>query len=130
MSDKIIYGNNLTVYRHSRVTRLDDPDLAGSVGPVDSVIFTLPERVSYEDLEDTSIHIAKDKEYLWDILPQYYRHSKWKPLELLDIIAQFQPEPIVDYSVPLPIGLEVHLPPEDYIDEAVNGASLVDVAEL
>jgi len=127
MADQLIQRNSVSVYRHANAVRLDE---ATNVAPVNAVIFRTPERISFEDMDDTIIHIAYADEYLWDIAAKYYKHLRWTPLDLAEILAQFQPAPIVDYSTPLPAGLEVYIPSEEFIEDVVLGPSLTESPEL
>jgi len=109
-----------SLYRHSRLTQKEDG----------SVFFTLPERVSFDDQDDVTTHIANGQEFLWDIAQQYYKRVYVSPLDLWEVLMQFQPEPIQDPSVPVPLGQEVYIPSLEWIEEVAFGQSLADVPEL
>lgn len=107
------------VYRHALAKTLDDG----------TIITALPERLPFEDRNDTILHIANGRERLWDLAQRYYpnRTFNW---DLWDVIMQFQPEPITDPSVPLPSGKEVFIPSADYIDEVFDGPTLAAFPEI
>lgn len=130
MAERIILTTPLSAYRHAYAKINDDPDELGSVGPLNSVVFTLPERAEFEELEDTTIHIALGGEFLWDVATQYYKDVRWKPIDVVEFLAGWQPTPITDYSVPLYDGQEIHLPPPDYIDEVFNGIPLIETPKV
>jgi len=109
-----------SIYRHALAVRTDEG----------AIIFELPERLPFEDRDDTIVHIANGQEYLWDLAQRYYSNTRAQAFDLWDVIAQFQPEPIVDSSVPLPEGKEILIPSIDYIEEVVSGPSLASTPEL
>lgn len=102
------------VYRHAFAKTLDDG----------SVVNTLPERLPADDRDDTILHIANGREFLWDLAQRYY---PGQPLgwDLWEVIMQFQPSPFQDASVPIPEGTEVLIPSVEYIDDVYNGPSLI-----
>jgi hypothetical protein len=91
---------------------------------------TLPERIPYIEYEDTEIHVCGGAEYLHSIVVHHYKDSLSEPLEAVEVIAQFQPDPIIDYSVPLPSGYILLLPPSSYFHEVAYGQSLTETPDI
>lgn len=108
-----------SIYRHALAIQKDDG----------SVIFLLPERLPFEDRDDTISHIGNGEEYLWDLALRYYpdRPNSW---DLWDVIMQFQTEPIQDASIPVPKGREILIPSDEYLEEVVSGQPLSEVPEI
>lgn len=109
-----------SVYRHALAVRKDDG----------SIIFQVPERIPFEDRDDTIVHVCNGQEYLWELAQRYYGDIRDVALDLWDIIAQFQPEPVTDSSVPIAEGTEILIPSIDYIEEVVSGESLSETPEI
>lgn len=109
-----------SVYRHASYFTRDDG----------AMFFHVPERISFNYDDDFTVHIANGHEYLWDLALHYFRGIYGSPIDLWDIIAQFQPEPIQDPSVPLPQGKEIYIPTADFLEEFVQGPSLAEAPEL
>ena len=109
-----------SLYRHASIRRLDDG----------TVLHTLPERLPYENRDDTTIHIATGGAYLWDLAKLHYGQTQPSAWDLWEVIAEFQPVPITDASLPLRKGTEIHIPSDEYIAEVVDGAPLSDTPEI
>lgn len=109
-----------SLYRHAPAVLADDG----------SVLFLNPERVPFEDRDDTIEYTATGHEYLWDIALAHYGLTYIGDIDLGEVIANFQPEPIQDLSVPVAEGRELHIPSMDYITEVVKGPPLSDEPEL
>ena len=109
-----------SIYRHALGVQEDDG----------SILFSLPERLPFEDRDDTIIHVGNGQEYLWDLAHRYYGRSRSTAFDLWEIIMSFQPEPIQDASIRVVEGKEILIPSLDYIAETVNGPSLTESPEL
>lgn len=120
------YQDSLGLYlsglaRHARAYR---DDATGKI------FLTLPERLPFINREDTRIHKCKGAERVLDLALLYYRNIYSDPVDYWPVIAQFQPEPIIDPFIPLAAGLIVLIPSPSYIQEIVNGDTLVDFPQL
>jgi hypothetical protein len=92
---------------------------------------TLPERLPHQVRDDTFVHPCKEGgEYLLDIAVYYYKNQIANPVDCWEIIAQFQEDPIVDGSVPLPGGTALQIPSIEYIIEVALGEQLRQYPEL
>lgn len=109
-----------SLYRHAAAVQAEDG----------SVIFLNPERLPYIERDDTIQYNATGLEYLWEIALTQYGTASVGNIDLAEVIAQFQPEPIQDLSVPVPENTELLIPSMDYIEEIVRGPSLIDEAVL
>jgi hypothetical protein len=109
-----------STYRHARAIQFDDG----------RIIFRLPERIPFEDRDDSILHISNGRERLWDLAQLYYGSEVRDAIDLWEVIAQFQPEPIQDPSIPLQAGLSVLIPSLEYIEDVAFGDSLSDVPEI
>jgi hypothetical protein len=87
---------------------------------------TLPERLPHVLSEFVTTHVCKGEERLQNIANKYYRGLLEFPLDAVDIIAQFQEEPIIDTSVPLEPNRVILIPPLSYIQEIAYGDSLTE----
>lgn len=108
------------LYRHAQAFKKSDGTL----------YYSNPERIPYEERDDTIIHTCYGGEFLWDLAILYYKDAYPTPLDLAEVIAQFQPDPIVDWSVPMIRGREVLIPSVEYLEEVAFGDSLLDQQEL
>lgn len=79
-----------------------------------------PDRIAYEEREDTIIHEAMDGETVYGLAEKYFGEDGWKRW---DIIAQFQPNPIIDPTVPFEVGQTVYIPSRRFIEERVTNKS-------
>jgi len=109
-----------SIYRHAPADQLPDG----------TVIFLLPERVEFEDDDDVIIHRANANEYLWDICMRYYGQVQLNTMDLPEVLANFQPDPILDLSLPLAEGRDVYIPSMDFIQDVAKGPSLADTPAL
>lgn len=109
-----------SLYRHSYMKQFTDGVVA----------FTLPERIPFYERDDTTIFIPTGQEYLWDVALSHYGKVTSFNIDLGEVIAQFQPEPIQDLSIKLIAEKEIYVPSMAYIFEVVRGPSLVTEAEL
>lgn len=108
------------LYRHSTVVSLDDG----------SVVYRLPERLRYLPMDGTISHVCVNGELLWDIAVLYYGRWRSRALDLWEVLAQFQPSPILDASVPLKSGKVILVPPVEYIEEIAYGTSLATLPAI
>jgi hypothetical protein len=90
---------------------------------------TLPERVPYVEYEDTETHICTG-EYLHSVVVNHYKNTLLEPLEAVEVVANYQPDPIVDWSVPLEPGRILLLPPAAYFHEVAYGESLTESPDI
>lgn len=109
-----------SLYRHATILKYGDGGL----------IFTVPERLPYIERDDTTLYVTRGGEYLWDIAIKQYGRSVPKAWDLWQVIAEFQPEPIQDSSLPLAAGKELYLPSVQYINEVAFGDSLANLPVL
>jgi hypothetical protein len=116
-----------SLYRHANAVRIDD-----SPGGIDdnAVVWQVPERLPFENRPDNIIHIVTRGERIYDLAQFYFSHFVPNAVDLWEVIAQFQPEPIIDPSVPLTPNREIYIPSKDYIDEVAQGAVLIEVPDL
>lgn len=109
-----------SLYRHAQLVQHENGD----------TLFTLPERIPFIDRDDNTLFIASGREYLWHVAIHHYKTISIYNIDLIDVIAQFQPEPIQDTSVRLKERQEVYIPSLHFIAEVVQGPSLIEEAEL
>jgi hypothetical protein len=109
-----------SLYRHAMAVQDEDS----------TVIFLNPERVSFEDRDDTTIYISNGTEYLWDMAQTHYGNISLGDISLIEVIAQFQPDPIQDLSIRPKEQLEMYIPSMAFINEVVLGPSLAEEPEL
>lgn len=98
--------------------------------PSGLLYLSLPERLPWQPRNDTVLYSAKEGEYLFDIVAGHYSNIYSAPWYIVEIVAQFQPIPLIDPSVPLPAGLEIQLPSTEYIETVALGDSLAETPEL
>lgn len=108
-------------YRHAQAFKRSDTGV---------LYFGNPERIPYEDRDDTTLYVCYGGEFLWDICVDFYKHAYPNPQDLVDAVAGFQPVPLVDWSTPFPAGKALYMPSIDFIEETVFGDSLLDVQDL
>jgi len=94
------------------------------------IFLSLPEALPFEDADGTIIHVSRGGERLHDLASKYYRHVLQEPLEAVPIIAQFQPERIIDVSVTIRNRQIVLIPPPEYMQETAFGESLTDFPDI
>ena len=104
------------LYRHADAVRLSSGQ----------ILFRNPERIPYEHRPDTVLHIAAEGETLQDLAIRYYGQFYDDPVDKWEVIAQFQPDGLVDGSVALVAGQEILIPSPEYIAEVVNGPTLAE----
>jgi hypothetical protein len=81
---------------------------------------SLTERVPFRFrvLSDTRQHVVSDGETLWGLAARLYAGLP-RPAGLWWVIADFQPEPIVDPTIALSAGQILHLPSLRVVQEQV-----------
>ena len=84
---------------------------------IDRVLPYAPFR--YEEFEDTIKHICKDGEMLWEIAAKYYTNLIEYPSMFYDIIADFQPTPILDPTLSRSAGEVIYVPTIRVIKERI-----------
>jgi hypothetical protein len=70
---------------------------------------------NFQKFEDTTIHICKGGEMIWEIAAQYYKDIFERPSMWYWIIADFQPSPILDATLAMQQGQKVYIPSERVI---------------
>jgi hypothetical protein len=108
------------VYKHAPLARRED----------DSLMFMLPERISFDPDDEYTMHVCQGNERLRDLAIKYYYRAHYNPLDLWPIIRDFQPEPIQDASIPLKAGTIVYMPSDEFIEEIAHGDPLSDTPEV
>jgi hypothetical protein len=91
---------------------------------------TTPERLPFVEYDGAIPHICKGDEYLQDIANLYFRNLIDYPVDIAEIIAQYQEDPILDLSIPLSTNRVISVPPLSYIMEVAYGESLADNPKL
>lgn len=91
----------------------------GFTDPTDgSFMLEDPEPFSYVDRPDTRVHEVRGGDRL-DTLAELYFPSFDRPAGLWWIIADFQPDPIIDPTRELPIGSTIFVPSERVVLEEI-----------
>lgn len=108
------------LYRHSTVEVSD----SGIIYP------GVPERITWTQRDDTVLYRTAESEYLFDIVVGFYKVFYAQPLFVVEIVAQFQPRPIIDVSVPLPANYELQLPSTDFIESVALSDADVWLPEM
>lgn len=98
--------------RHSFTIAVRDAD--------DTVLLTDPEPFTYRDLPDNRIHRVAEGDTLWSIANQYFSGLP-RPAGLYWIVMDFQPTPIHDPTVKLPLGEVLVIPSVRTVLEEVFG---------
>jgi hypothetical protein len=91
---------------------------------------TVPERLPHLLSDGVQTHICKGEERLQNLANKYYKGLLEAPIDAVDVIAQFQEEPILDTSVPLEPNRVLLIPPASYVQEIAYGDSLTEYPEL
>ena len=91
--------------------------------------WSIPERLVYDDLDGCIYQEAAGGEYLVDLVISQYKELYANPTVLLGVVCEFQPDPIIDPSIPLRPGQVIVFPPFDYCDEAFS-APMVEYPEV
>jgi len=111
----------LGLYRHGAIIQQTDG----------SLVTTLPERVEFQERSDTLIHVVAEGERLTDLAVLYYKEVFGDAaVDMWEVIAQFQPTPIIDGTIALPVDAEILIPSEDFIRDEAFGSSLSEVPEV
>jgi hypothetical protein len=90
----------------------------------DEVHISRPERLPHVQRDDTIVHICKEGERLQDIAVAYYKDAFAEPVDMWEVIAQFQEDPIVDGSVPPGADRVLLIPSAEYVKEVALGDPL------
>jgi hypothetical protein len=106
--------------RHGYAYRNDDNE----------VHLTLPERLPHVLSDDTVTYVCNGTERLQDIAVKMYKGLMDSPIDAVEIIAQFQEDPIVDTSIPPVANRVLMLPSLGYIQEIAYGDSLTEYPEI
>jgi len=109
------------VYRHSSV----DYDFREAV-----LVCTLPEAFTYALIDDIIEYEVGVECFLHDICHEVYADKFDDTLALVEAVAQFQPIPISDMSVPLSPGTQLLLPSYSALNDYMTGESLADTPRL
>jgi hypothetical protein len=98
----------------------------------DRVFISLPERVPPMERDDSGVHVVQSDggETLMDVAILYYKELFQNPVDMAEIIAQFQEHTVVDMSVPLDQGTILLLPSVEFIADVALGDSLSEFPQL
>lgn len=88
----------------------------------DSFLLEDPEPFVFRELADTRSHTVEDGDSLFNLAGRYFA-SFDRPTGLWWIIADFQPEPIIDPTRKLAIGRTLFVPSERVVSEDVFNES-------
>lgn len=84
--------------------------------PVDGRL-SLSERepFGFRELRDTTIHLSREGDSWWTLAGHYYEafvtaDLAFDPSQLWWILADFQPEPVIDPTVVIPVGTALYIP--------------------
>lgn len=85
------------------------------------LFLTDPEPFRFIDLPDNRQHIAKHGDTWWGLAARYYAADGLvdNPTDLWSIIADFQPEPVVDPTLRIEPGRTIHIPSIETIFQRV-----------
>jgi hypothetical protein len=72
----------------------------------------------YRDLPDTRIHVAAEGETLHGLAAAYFRGLP-RPEQFFWVIADFQPEPIRDATIPLDPERRIYIPSVRVLEEQI-----------
>lgn len=92
--------------------------------PSPSGALMLAERIPfrYKERDDTRVVIARDGDTLWGLANRAYEGLP-RPAGLWWVIADFQPEPIVDPTLKLVPGQRLYVPSLRVVEEEILAAS-------
>jgi len=90
----------------------------------------LPERIPHVEDDRAVTHVCNGNENLFDIVVNFYRRKVRSPIDVVEVVAQFQEEPIIDYSVPLAAQRVLMLPSVAYIQDVAFGDSLAEFPKI
>jgi len=91
---------------------------------------SLPERLPHVVDERSVTYICGGAERLHDIVIEHYDGKITDPIDAVEIVAQYQEDPIIDYSLPLHAGRVLLLPPPSYIQDVAYGDSLSEFPKI
>jgi hypothetical protein len=94
------------------------------------VFVSLPERLPFEELDESIMHVCKGEERLFDLAIIYYGGMYRNAVDLWPIIAQAQEDPIIDPSIPLAVGEVIMIPSISYIEMTAFGTPLTEYPRL
>lgn len=83
-----------------------------------SFLLADPEPFPFAEFTDTRIHIVSDGDSLFNLAGRYFS-SFQRPSGLWWIIADFQPDPIIDPTRKLAVGLTLFVPSERVVTEEI-----------
>lgn len=83
-----------------------------------ALVLSDPEPFRYRELADTRTHVVRDGETLFTLAGRYFSPMR-RPAGLWWIIADFQPEPIVDPTIALAAGRMIFVPSVRAVTELV-----------
>lgn len=79
---------------------------------------TEPEPFGYQDLPDNRTHVVVEGDTLWSLADKYFPAHP-NPDQLWWVIADFQPDPIIDPTLRLEPGAVLYIPSPRTLDEEV-----------
>lgn len=68
-----------------------------------------PEPFGFTTLRDTRVHVVEEPQDIWTLAARYFRGLP-RPAGLWWIIADFQPDPIIDPTLRLQAGTVLYIP--------------------
>ena len=88
-----------------------------------------PDPYPYRELDDTREHPVIDGDTLWALAARYFPRFD-RASELFWVIADFQPQPIIDPTIRLEAGTVLYIPSERTLtEEILNEARRLEVVE-
>jgi hypothetical protein len=78
------------------------------------------DRLFYANMSNIEPHIVEDGDTLWSLAARYYGGEDGEA-NLWWVIADFQPEPILDPTIALQAGSTILIPPFSYVQNALAG---------
>jgi hypothetical protein len=104
-----------SAYRFSSVLKDSDGNL----------YMTEREPFRYRDLGDNRAHTVVQGDTLWTLAGKYFRRFP-DPNQLFFVIADYQPDPIIDCTLELEVGRVLIIPSARTIDELIFSESRRD----
>lgn len=77
-----------------------------------------PEPFTYREFSDTRIHTVSEGDTLFHLASRYFASFE-RPAGLWWIIADFQPDPIIDPTRKLAVGSTLYIPSERVVEEEI-----------
>lgn len=97
-------------------------DALGPEAEANKLQLTDRDPYSFAAFSDNRVHIVCEGDTLFTLASRYFA-SFPNPGELWWIIADFQPDPIIDPTLKLPLGAELFIPSERTVSEQIFSES-------